>query len=60
MGLFSGEIVFRGALYWGEFCVSKWIGLDNKKTAKNTKIIARVNHNNCGDFFKTCSLVNFQ
>ena len=31
VGLFSGEINFGGAYYWSEFCVSKWVGLDNKK-----------------------------
>ena len=23
LGLFSGELIFRGAYYWKEFCVSK-------------------------------------
>ena len=36
-GLFSGELNFGGAYYGREFCVSKWVGLDNKKTAQNTK-----------------------
>ena len=30
LGLFSGELIFGGAYYWKEFCVSKWVGLDNK------------------------------
>ena len=30
VGLFSGELVFGGAYYWKEFCVSKWVGLDNR------------------------------
>ena len=29
MGLFLGELIFGGAYYWMEFCVSKWVGLDN-------------------------------
>ena len=34
MGLFSGEPIFGGAYYWNEFCVSKWVGLDNKNNLK--------------------------
>ena len=34
LGLFSGELIFRGAYYWKEFCVSKWVGLDNKNSLK--------------------------
>ena len=30
LGLFLGELIIGGAYYWREFCVSKWIGLDNK------------------------------
>ena len=30
LGLFSGELIFRGAYYWKEFCISKEVGLDNK------------------------------
>ena len=30
LGLFSGERIFGGAYYWKEFCVSKWVELDNK------------------------------
>ena len=30
LGLFSGELIFRGACYWKEFCVSKWVWLVNK------------------------------
>ena len=29
LGLFLGELIFGGAYYWKEFCVSKWVGLDN-------------------------------
>ena len=36
VGLLLGEVIFGVALYWREFCVSKWIGFDNK-TAENTK-----------------------
>ena len=28
LGLFS-ELICGGAYYWKEFCVSKWVGLDN-------------------------------
>ena len=35
MGLFSGELIFGGAYYWREFCVSKWVGLDNKNSLKH-------------------------
>ena len=34
LGLFSGELIFGGAYYWKKFCVSKWVGLDNKKSLK--------------------------
>ena len=32
VGLFSGELIFRGAHYWMKFCVSKWVGLVNKNS----------------------------
>ena len=32
LGLFSGELVFRGACYWKEFCVPKWVSLVNKNS----------------------------
>ena len=35
LGLFSGELSFGGAYYWREFCVSKWVGLDNKNRLKH-------------------------
>ena len=35
MGLFSGELIFGGAYYWKGFCVSKWVGLDNKNSLKH-------------------------
>ena len=35
LGLFSGERIFGGAYYWKEFCVSKWVGLDNKNSLKH-------------------------
>ena len=35
LGLFSGELIFGGAYYWKEFCVSKWIELDNKNSLKH-------------------------
>ena len=34
-GLFSGELIFGGAYYWKEFCISKWVGLVN--TAKTLR-----------------------
>ena len=37
MGLFSGELMFGGACYWREFCISQWVVLDNK-IALNTKV----------------------
>ena len=33
LDVFLGELIFGGDYYWKEFCVSKWVGLDNKKTA---------------------------
>ena len=36
LGLFSGELIFGGAYYWKEFCISKWVGLDNKTTSTNS------------------------
>ena len=30
LGLFSGELIFGGAYYWKEFCLSKLVGFDNK------------------------------
>ena len=27
--VFSGELIFGGACYWREFCVSKWVGRNN-------------------------------
>ena len=35
LGSFSGELIFGGAYYWKEFCVSKWVGLDNKNSLKH-------------------------
>ena len=35
LGLFSGELIFGGDYYWKEFCVSKWVGLDNKNSLKH-------------------------
>ena len=35
VGLFSGKLIFRGAYYWKEFCVSKWVELDNKNSLKH-------------------------
>ena len=35
MGFSSGELIFGEAYYWREFCVSKWVGLDNKNSLKH-------------------------
>ena len=32
--LFSEELIFRGAYCWREFCISKWVWLDNKNSLK--------------------------
>ena len=34
-GFFSEEFIFREADYWKEFCVSKWVVLDNKNSPKH-------------------------
>ena len=35
LGLFSGELIFGGVNYYRkEFCISKWVWLDNKNTLK--------------------------
>ena len=34
--LFSGELIFRGAYYWKEFCISKSVGFDNKTASTNS------------------------
>ena len=41
MGLFSGELIFGGAYYWKEFCISKWVGLDNKNSLKQLETANR-------------------
>ena len=35
LGLFSRELIFGGAYYWIEFCVSKWVELDNENNLKH-------------------------
>ena len=35
-GLFLRELIFAGAYYWKEFCVSKWVVLDNKTASINS------------------------
>ena len=35
-GFFAG-LIFGGACYWREFCVSKLVGLDNKNSSKDNK-----------------------
>ena len=32
LGLFSGKLIFGGAYYWREFCISKWVRLNNKNS----------------------------
>ena len=34
--LFLVGLNSRGAYYWREFCVSKWVGLDNKNSVKQS------------------------
>ena len=34
LGLFLGELNFRGAYYWKEFCIPKLVWLDNKNSLK--------------------------
>ena len=35
LGLFLGDLIFGGAYNWKGFCVSKWVGLDNKNSLKH-------------------------
>ena len=35
LGIFSGELIFRGAYYYKEFSVSKWVALYNKNSSKH-------------------------
>ena len=35
LGIFLGELIFRGAYYWKEFCVLNWVALDNKSNLKH-------------------------
>ena len=35
LGSFWGELIFGGAYYWKEFCISRWVGLDNKNSLKH-------------------------
>ena len=37
--LFSGELIFGGAFYWKEFCVSKWVALDNKNSVSRNGLL---------------------
>ena len=39
LGLFSRELIFGEAYYWKEFCISKWVGLDNKNSLKQLAIV---------------------
>ena len=34
-GLFSGGLIFQGAYYWREFCISKWVGCGNENRLKH-------------------------
>ena len=40
LGLFFGQLIFGGAYYWKEFCVSKWVGLNNKNSLKQHKTVS--------------------
>ena len=33
MGLFSEELIFGGAYYSKEFCISKWVGIDSRTSS---------------------------
>ena len=35
VGLFLVGLIFGGAYYWKEFCILKWVGLDNKNSLKH-------------------------
>ena len=35
LDLFLGELIFGGAYYWKEFCISKWVGLHHKNSPKH-------------------------
>ena len=35
LGLFSGDLIFGGAYYWKEICVSKWVAFDDKNSLKH-------------------------
>ena len=41
LGLFSGGLIFGGAYYWKEFCVSKCVGLDNQNSLKHYENILK-------------------
>ena len=36
LGLFSGELIFRGACYRKEFCISKWVWFVNRNSNSNS------------------------
>ena len=36
LGFFSGELIFGGACYRKEFCVSKWVWFVNKNSSGNS------------------------
>ena len=35
VGLFLWQLIFREAYYWKEFCISKWVDLDDKNSLKH-------------------------
>ena len=37
-GLIFGKLIFGGGYYLREFCVSKWVGLDNENSLKHLTI----------------------
>ena len=43
LGLFSGELIFGGAYYWKESCVSKWVGINNKNSLKHYENSLKLN-----------------
>ena len=36
LGLFLGKLIFGGAYFRKEFCISKWVGIDNKTASTNS------------------------
>ena len=41
LGLFLEKLIFGAAYYWKQFCVSKWVGLNNKNSLKHCENILK-------------------